>query len=720
MPQAIVAAAVSAAASYFTGASLAMVGLKFVGSLVLGAVSQALTPKPKKPQSAAIQQSSVQSNTFALRQSDLTRQHVYGHTRITRGYAHMQSTGTNGTLHIILILCEGELTAINEVWVNDYAIPNDWIDSNGNVTQGRYSGYMTIKKHLGSVSQSADGSAVANMSGWSNDCKLSGIAYLYITLKKNQDIYPNGVPNFSAIVEGKKIYDPRTDSNKFTTNIALMCSDFITNNEYGFGALDDDIDMVNVAAQANICDEIVDTEFEETELKSVSSSVITLKGDMLKYQYGDRVQITTTGTAPGGTSTGTNYYVIPHQVKDTPRLMLATSLANALDKINITITDAGTGTVNIRKTGEPRYHGGGVIDTEDNLSNTLSDLAVSMAGRVVNIGGYWTLVAGAWRTPTVDFAAGDIVSDGISFKSSASMSDSYNEVKGTFISPLNFYQSSDYPSAVYQEFIDQDNGIKSTKDIALPFTQRPTTAQRIAKIELFRGRQDIVVRSSFTTKAMQVQPADVVTLTLDHLGWDEKEFEITEFSFDTNDGALLCRMTLRETAGAIYDWTSGEAIDFDPAPNTNLPDPFTVQVPTGVSFNSRAIDTRDGDVLYKLQLQWDHHPDAFVTSYGDFEIQFKKSDDADWLPSFFVDGDQIKADVVSSSVGIEYDLRIRARNNLGVRSNWVTITNASVGASGGVGTTEDWRTFSDLVTTTDDWGLFSDTVTTTKDWGYFT
>src|SRR5690606_7931520 len=97
---------------------------------------------------------------------------------------------------------------------------------------------------------------------------------------------------------------------------------------------------------------------------------------------------------------------------------------------------------------------------------------------------------------------------------------------------------------------------------------------------------------------------------------------------------LFTRMTLRETAQAIYDWTSGEAIDFDPAPNTNLPNPFDVLVPTGVSYNSRATSTELEDTLFTLTLQWDQHPDAFVTQFGDFEIQFKLSSEALWRPSF--------------------------------------------------------------------------------------
>lgn len=715
-------AAVTVATGGAAGFAIGFSWTSFAGSLILGGLSMALTPKPQKTSSNNFSGAlnTVGNSTVAVRQPNMSRQHVYGHTRITRGYAHMQSTGLNGVLHMILILCEGELRSINEVWVNDYCIPQDWIDANGNVTQGRYAGYMTIRKHLGAPNQSADSNAVSAMpSNWSNDHRLRGTAYLYITMTKNQDIYPTGVPNISAVVEGPNVYDPRISGNRWTTNIALYANDFLRSTRYGYGVADDDIDDVNTAAQANICDEIVAVTAQDNDIVSydVSGNTITIEGDILDLQFGDQIQIIG-GTPPTGLSTGVSYYVIPYQVKTTPRIQLATSLNNAMDKVVIDFSGAGSGGV-IRKTGEPRYHGSGIFDTEAILNDTLNDLCSSMAGRAIYIGGRWTLIAGAWRTPTIDLGIGDIRGNGMGFKNSLTMAQSFNEVKGIFVSPLNFYQNSDYPAAVYQQFIDDDNGVLSSKNINLPFTTRPTTAQRIAKIELFKGRQDIVFTATFSTKAFQLQPGDTVNLDIDRLGWENKPFEVTEFAFDVADGNLVTRLTLRETAQAIYDWSQGEAIDFDPAPNTNLPSPFDVLVPTGVKYNSRETGTANGDTVFSLQLQWDLHPDMFVREFGDFELQFKLSADPTWLPSFKVDGQLTQSDVLTSTVGVFYDLRIRAINNLGVRSNWVTLYNVVVGSSGGVSETRDYRYVYEPVGSGDfyDYGSVADAVTSSEDWG---
>lgn len=695
MPAAVAGALISGALSY--GAGVTVFGLTALGSaaliggsqLVLGAISYAMTPKPK----GFAPNLSNQASTTTVKQPDLTRQIVYGHTRVTRGYAQIEATEVNDKLHIILMLSEGELRSINEIWFGDYSIPSDWINADGTVGTGRYAGKLTIRKHLGAPDQVADPLAVSNIPGWTNDHTLAGIAYLYLILTKDQDVYPNGVENITAIVEGPTLYDPRIQGLRWSTNIALFAHDFIRNDRYGFAAFAEDVNDVNISAQANICDEIVDT--DDTSNRIISLSITTyllgISANILPYEFGDRVRMSSTGTMPAGLSADVDYYIIPYQMKNNPRFYLATSLENAMNKIPVVITTVGTGILSITKTGEPRYHGSGIVDTETNLSRTLNDLVSCMAGRAINVAGEWTLLAGAWRTPVYDYGIGDVRGSGLRVQNALSLSDSYNVVKGLYFSSQNLYQTSDYPSAYYQQFINDDNNIESPLELNLPYCTRPTAAQRIAKIELFRGRQGIVVRGEFSLKGFLVQTGDVVSLTVDRYGWDEKPFEVTEFSFICEaDGSIRVRMTLRETAQQIYDWSAGEAITFDPAPDSNLPDIYNVIIPQGVSYSSRQIDTQQGDIVYTMTLAWSLHPDAFVREFGDYEVQFKLTSESEWRPSFFVDGSLTQTDVVNSSVNVPYDLRVRARNNLGVRSGWVTIIGAVVGSSGGITDTMDW------------------------------
>lgn len=724
MPQVLVGAAASAVMAGFTsGFTAAVLGQAFIGSLILGGLSHALTPKPKKPSAM----SNIASNTFTIRQPDSTRKHIYGLTRFTDVFAQMVSTGVNGKIHAIILLCDDEIDSYLETWVNDYPISPDHIDANGDVTTGRYAGKLRIRYHLGAASQVADSVLVAEVPEWDSTCTLSGIAYVAVTLTKDQDVYPNGMPNFSFVVRGKKIYDPRTSQTVWTPNCALFCYDFIGQAEYGFRSEEDDVDLTNISAQANISDEIVDTEELDTDIDTVthSTDIITLDGDRLMYEIGDRVELVTAGTPPAGLATGTDYYIIPYQFKTTPRIKLATSLSNAIVGTAIDITSAGSGSMLIRKTGEPRYHGAGVVDTADTLEDSLNAMLTGIAGRAVNIGGAWTLLAGAWRTPVNGYGIDDFRGD-MGTRTRIPIAERYNTINGLYISQINDWQKADYPPYRNQNYIDAD--LKEyPKNMPLSFSTRPTTCKRIAKLEVLRARLEKIYSVPLSMAGMLTQVGDNVMITLERREWDEKEFEVTQFGFsvlgDGDNVELITDITARETAEAIYDWAS--STDDPPLniiPNTNLPNPFIVPGVTGLAFSSRYINTQDLDVLYTLVLSWDLHPDAFVVNNGLFEIQFKlhSEPDTEWQPSFFVAGILTSSDVLVSSINTQYDLRIRAINNLGVRSAWTTIENAVVGSSGGVGTTNDWGSVADSVGPTNDWGTVDDTVGTTNDWGTVT
>jgi hypothetical protein len=148
-----------------------------------------------------------------------------------------------------------------------------------------------------------------------------------------------------------------------------------------------------------------------------------------------------------------------------------------------------------------------------------------------------------------------------------------------------------------------------------------------------------------------------------------------------------------------------------------LPNGFIVDVPTGVSYSSRAVTTVGGDTVYNLSLSWDYHSNAFVTGGGQFEIQYKLSSASSWSPSLYADGDLVAVDTVINSVNTSYDLRIRAINAMNAKSNWVTLTNCIIGSSGGVSVTNDWGSVASAAVTFIDYGYVYDTVTTTEDWG---
>jgi hypothetical protein len=121
--------------------------------------------------------------------------------------------------------------------------------------------YVRVKKHLGATDQTADSDLVSESAGgWTTDHRLRGIAYLYVRLEFNLDVFPTGVPNIKAVVRGKKLYDPRGGSPslvQWSDNWALVVRDYLTSS-YGLACDDDEIDDDLIIAAANIADENVD------------------------------------------------------------------------------------------------------------------------------------------------------------------------------------------------------------------------------------------------------------------------------------------------------------------------------------------------------------------------------------------------------------------------------------------------------------------------------
>ena len=110
----------------------------------------------------------------------------------------------------------------------------------------------------------------------------------------------------------------------------------------------------------------------------------------------------------------------------------------------------------------------------------------------------------------------------------------------------------------------------------LPFTVSSAAAQRLAKIELERARQQIVVQLQCKLGAYRMQPGDTVQLTIPRYGWAEKVFEVADLTLRQDVGRgdvplLVVELTLKETAAGVYDWNDGEETTVDLAPDTSLP-----------------------------------------------------------------------------------------------------------------------------------------------------
>lgn len=336
---------------------------------------------------------------------------------------------------------------------------------------------------------------------------------------------------------------------------------------------------------------------------------------------------------------------------------LLTAAANVCDE---SVTLAGGGS-------EARYTCNGTFLSSEAPKDVLGKLKVAMAGHIIRVGGQWHLYAGAWRMPAVTLTNDDLRGP-VRVTPRISRRDLFNGVKGVYVSPGNAWQPADFPAVTNATYLDEDQGEASWLDMDLQFTDSAATAQRLAKIQLEAVRQQISVTLPCKLSALRVQPPDVVNLTLADFGWSAKAFEVTgcKLVVDTgDDGApyIGVDLILRETASTIYDWNSGEETTVDPAPDTNLPNPFAI-APPGAPTVTEALYSTTGSAGVKARalVSLDTTIDAEAVEWV---VEYREQGSNTWLARPRVRG---FPDTLEDLAPAVYEFRARAFNRLGIGS----------------------------------------------------
>ena len=208
------------------------------------------------------------------------RQIVYGTTRVGGTILHMETSGTdNFKLHMIVAIAGHEINSLTNIRMNDVDLTTSTATVSGEtvhtVTNSEFtnteneqnfgSGRLIRFTFHDGAQTAADGLAVAALSSVTTNHKYQGIAYVYIEMIFDPEVFGGGMPKISYIVKGKDVYDPRTDaigtSDLQRSNPALIIRDYLSNSTYGLKATTTEInDTTNAggfAAAANTCDQNV-------------------------------------------------------------------------------------------------------------------------------------------------------------------------------------------------------------------------------------------------------------------------------------------------------------------------------------------------------------------------------------------------------------------------------------------------------------------------------
>lgn len=241
-------------------------------TIVMGEVAKSLMGKPDLE--------SMRGINFNVRDPSATRKILYGTCRTGGTVVFADTSGVdNKYLHMIVAVAGHKVNAFKKVMFDDEVV---W--DNGtyqtfeaeNSTEN-WSDYVDFEFRDGTQTVAIP-QLVLDVTDWTDNHKLLDTAYVYCRLAYDDKAYTRGIPNISFIIEGKKIYDPRKDSTSsvydsslgvsthradtestwsFSNNSALVLLDYMRDTEHGLNEDIANINLAELAASADVCDQDV-------------------------------------------------------------------------------------------------------------------------------------------------------------------------------------------------------------------------------------------------------------------------------------------------------------------------------------------------------------------------------------------------------------------------------------------------------------------------------
>tara|TARA_Y100000310_G_C20704371_1_gene833814 strand:- start:32599 stop:36207 length:3609 start_codon:yes stop_codon:yes gene_type:complete len=444
---------------------------------------------------------------------------------------------------------------------------------------------------------------IASIPNWTDEHRLNGLCYAYIGLQqdKNQTIW-SGEPKITARIRGKHVYDPRTNTTQYSDNPALCLRDYLTNSIYGAGLPESRIDDAKIIAAANNCDTVIDQ----------------VKSTVTRSYYDDELK---------------QYVTLPPEVS---------------------FTDVTKHTCNL------------TIDTNEKVFENTKIILNTFRGLLPPAYVLGPIVEEA-GSPTFTFDDSNIVSDVVI--KSPNLNQRFNRVTVRFPNETSptydedeaFYPASD--SAIYQQFLDEDNGKKLEKVFDFNGINNMAEAQQMAEFLCKKSRFQIATTIEALPVSGQVGIGDIVGLTNDDNGYNNKPFRVKSRTILSNGNY---RFELLEHENNIYPWEDKEYTEVDGG--TWLGDPGDVDAPTGLNFEG------DKSLSSAGTLSWDENSNLFVRNY--IVEMLKVADETGTpLPN---EVEILKSDTVSSYFNVPIQVKGTYRFNVYTKT---TVGNISLPAT---------------------------------------
>lgn len=485
---------------------------------------------------------------------------------------------------------------------------------------------------------------------WNSNCVLQGTAYGIYRFWWNANW--SGVPALHVDVHGKNnIYDPRLDTSPganptdaayqvYTENAALVLADYLTNSQWGMKFPWSEIDMTQLVAAANVCDEMVPLANPQT----INGVTITeepryaINGVLDSNMLPGSVVDSMLSAMGGGISfVGGQWYIWPAQYQGASGITI-----NPTDMI-------GPLTFNPRKKARDLY-------------NEVRASFVSPAAFTTTQG------------------------PGIDVYQNTSLFNNFNsQWKVTDMVPFSENPARDY---AVDQWLTQDGGVKYIHNTKFPLTISHATCQRLSKIMLRRNRWQgsgtLVLPFQFYT----IMPMDILEINYAPFSWSSKPIQVigTRLSFRADDSGVkapVFEVDFVETDPTIYEWATTDELALTPNGMSQAgPTIPLVQPPTNLVLESGATTMSVGMTLPTILCTWTTPtttysngtatatPDSQVTENGHIYVEMSP-DNVNWQPVATLGGAATSYVIPSLSDGSIWYVRLRAARGNGMMSEYV-------------------------------------------------
>ena len=674
----------------FTKANMWKALISVGTSIIGGVIGQKLAPKIDPPNFSTALESGITTTTKAPTQAYRV---IYGSSRVGGTIVYAETTSsTNEFLHLVVVLASHEVDDIPTIYLNDDIVSLETTsnDSNGipiytPTSSDQYNGKLQIKKHLGNADQLADASLVADVTQWTTAHRIQGKAYLYLKFTFDKDVYPNGVPNVSAIVKGKKVYDIRETSFTASSSTVSTTNNTITLSSHGLSTYDrfryNNNGNNNIGGLSNLVTYYV-IKVDDNTIKLATNYANTVSGTAINLTS---VTGSTTQKYNATTFSDNPVLALRDYLKDTI-YGLKTEDVEINDTNFIASSNTCDEVVNVTNPSgtEKRFTCNGAFDISQTPKVIIENLLTTLGGFLIYSNGRFKVVPSTYLTPTVTLNENHLRS-GLSINSRVSKKELFNAVKGLYSEPANDHQPQNYPILTNSSFQSEDNNERIYAEFDYPFTNSSRMCQRLSKIQLLKNRQQISFSASFDMNAFNCEVGDTVNITNARMGWTNKTFQLLDWGFDLDgdSGGLIISTQFKETASAIYDFSTSDYSTVSSGKATNLANAKTVAPPQAITLTDELVSYNDGTVIVKLVINLTPASDNFTELY---EIEIKQVTDANGnaVSDTFKQigrGGRTKFEFLNVIDRASYEVRARGVNIYGVNSSTISANHTVVGLS---------------------------------------